>query len=95
MEASDSDKKPTSTKDSAYVLRYLRNPDWVFCAKRYNVSGDAPRTLLYTDLQDGREYAIDLTKWTRPWQVFEVEILNPNALTEIWQLSMGSRERQH
>ena len=95
IETSDTDKRPTSTRDSAYVLRYPRNPDWVFCAKRYNVSANATRTLVYTDFQDGREYAIDLTKWTRPWQVFEVEILNPNALTEIWQLSKSSWEHQH
>jgi hypothetical protein len=94
IETSDSEKKPPSTSDSAYVLRYPRNLDWVFFAKRYILSASATRTLVYTDFQDGRDYEIDLTKWTRPWQVFEVEILNPNALSEIWQLPKDSRERQ-
>ena len=95
IETSDSDKNPTSSKDSVYVLLYPRNPDWVFCAKRYNMSANATRTLLYTDFQEGREHTIDLTKWTRPWRVFEVEILNSNALTEIWHLSTGSPEPHH
>jgi hypothetical protein len=33
----DSVKMPASTKDSVYVLSYARNPDWIFCAKRYSV----------------------------------------------------------
>ena len=56
----DSIKEPTSTKDSVYVLIYPRNPDWIFCAKRYNVlsSSTRDRTVIYTDFQNGSSHLL-------------------------------------
>jgi hypothetical protein len=81
---------PTSTQDGVYVLIYPRYPDWKFCAKKYSVvsSKDGARNITYTDFADGREYTIQLSsKWPRPWQVHEIEILSSNAFLEIWQAS--------
>jgi hypothetical protein len=86
----DSIKEPTSTKESVYVLTYPRNPDWIFCAKRYNVlsSSTRDRTVIYTDFQNGKEYHMQLSpQWPRPWQIYEIEILNVNSWAEIWQAS--------
>jgi len=95
---SDSVKTPTSAKDFAYVLTYPRNPDWKFCAKKYNVTplkGGA-RRIVYTDFQDGKENVIDLSAdWPRPWQIYEIEILKANAFVEIWAASKRSREAVH
>jgi hypothetical protein len=56
----DSIKEPTSTKESGYVLTYPRNPDWIFCAKRYNVlsSSTRDRTVIYTDFQNGSSHLL-------------------------------------
>ena len=95
---SNSVKTPASAKDSAYVLIYPRNPDWKFCAKKYNVAplrGGA-RRIVYTDFQDGKENVIDLSAdWPRPWQIYEIEILKANAFVEIWEASKRSREGEH
>jgi hypothetical protein len=94
---SDSMQSPASTRDSAYVLIYPRNPDWKFCARKYSVqtlTGGA-RKIVYTDFQDGKQYTLDLSpQWPRSWQIYEVEILNANALPEIWQVSKRSTELQ-
>jgi len=87
---SDSPRAPTSTKVSMYVLIYPRNPDWRFCAKKYRFEAldNGARRIIYTDFQDGREYTFGLSpEWPRPWQIYEVEILNSNALPEIWRAS--------
>src|SRR5215467_3190224 len=85
---SDSQKAPTSVKDSAYVLIYSRNPDWKFAAKKYKVvrTTNGGQNVTYTDFQDGREYTMELSShWPRPWTIYEVEILSSNAFVEIWQ----------
>lgn len=88
IRASDSQKMPTSVKDSAYVLSYSRNPDWKFAAKRYKVvrTGNGGHNVTYTDFQDGREYTMELSPdWPRPWTIYEVEIVSSNAFVEMWQ----------
>jgi hypothetical protein len=95
---SDSQASPTSTKDSAYVLVYPRQSDWKFCARKYRVesSSNGARKITYTDFQDGREYAVDLSpKWSRPWQIYEVDILNSNALPEIFKASKSPNVDTH
>jgi len=90
------DNAASSAKDSVYLLDYPRQPDWKFCARKYDLTalGGGARKLTYTDLQDGKEYVINLTpSWPRPWQVFELEILNNNAFPEIWQASKRSPEK--
>ncbi len=90
---SDSEKAPSSTRDGVYALIYARNPDWKFCAKKYSVvsAKDGGRNITYTDFADGREYTMELSsKWPRPWQIYEIEILSSNAFWEIWQASKGS-----
>jgi hypothetical protein len=54
---SDSFKTPTLTRDSVYVFIYPRNPDWKFCAKKYNVVSlkAGTRKIVYTGSQDGKE----------------------------------------
>ncbi len=91
--SSDSEKAPSSTRDGVYALIYARNPDWKFCAKKYSVASakDGGRNITYTDFADGREYTMELSsKWPRPWQIYEIEILSSNAFWEIWQASKGS-----
>jgi hypothetical protein len=86
----DSVKMPASTKDSVYVLSYARNPDWIFCAKKYSFVplNDGARKIIYTDFQDGKDVVMDLSAdWPRPWQIFEIEILRAHALPEIWEAS--------
>lgn len=92
----DTDNAASSTKDSVYLLDYPRQPDWKFCARKYNLTalGGGARKLTYTDFQDGKEYVMNLTpSWPRPWRVFELEILNNNAFPEIWQASKRSPEK--
>lgn len=87
---SDTTKAPASTRDGVYVLSYPRNPEWVFCATRYNLmpAAEGSRKLTYTDFQDGRQYTIELSvKWPRPWQVQKIEIIRSNIFLEIWQAS--------
>ena len=87
---SDSEKAPSSAKDGVYVLIYARQPDWIFCARRYSVvsAKDGGRKITYTDFLDGREYTMELTlNWPRPWQIYELEVLSSNALGDIWQTS--------
>jgi len=87
---SDSEKAPNSAKDGVYVLIYARHPDWIFCATKYSIvsARDGGRKITYTDFQDGREYTIELTRnWPRPWQIYALEVLSPNAFGEIWQSS--------
>jgi hypothetical protein len=88
--SSDSPRAPTSTKVSAYVLIYPRNPDWRFCARKYRFEAldNGARKITYTDFQDGREYTFRFgPEWPRPWQIYEVKILNSNAFLEIWRAS--------
>jgi hypothetical protein len=40
---SDSQVARASTKVSAYVLIYPRNPDWVFCARKYGSKLEQPK----------------------------------------------------
>lgn len=85
---SDSQKTPTSVKDSAFILSYSRNPDWKFAAKKYKVvrTRNGGQNVTYTDFQDGREYTMELSQdWPRPWTIYEVEIVSSNAFVEIWQ----------
>ncbi len=87
---SDSQVARASTKVSAYVLIYPRNPDWVFCARKYRIEflNNGARRLTYADFQDGREDTFELSpRWPRPLQVYEVEIVTSNAIPEIWQVS--------
>jgi hypothetical protein len=87
---SDSQKAPMSTRDAVYVLIYPRNPDWKFCAIKYGVvsANTGGKKITYTDFQDGREYNLEVSpKWPRPWQIYEIEIVNSNAFLEIWQAS--------
>jgi hypothetical protein len=87
---SDSQKSPTSTKISAYVLIYPRNPDWRFCARKYRfeTQNNGAKKITYTDFQDGHEYIFAPSpEWPRPWQIYEIDILSSNAFPEIWQAS--------
>jgi hypothetical protein len=95
---SDSQKAPTSTRDALYVLIYPRNPDWKFCARKYGVvsANTGGKNITYTDFQDGREYTMEVSaKWPRPWQIYEIEILNSNAFVEIWQASKHPSTEAH
>lgn len=95
---SDSQKAPTSTRDAVYVLLYPRNPDWKFCARKYSVlsANTGEKNITYTDFQDGREYTMEVSaKWPRPWQIYEIEILNSNALVQIWQASKHPNTETH
>lgn len=90
---SDTQKAPASTKDSVYVLMYLRNPDWIFCATKYSVveTGNGARKLIYSDFQNGHEYSMELSaEWPRPWQIYELEILNSNAFVEILEAELAA-----
>lgn len=92
----DTENAANSAKASVYLLDYPRQPDWKFCARKYDLTdlGGGARNLTYTDFQDGKEYLMKLTpSWPRPWRVFELEILNNNAFPEIWQASKRSREK--
>lgn len=92
---SDSQKTPTSAKDSAYILSYSRNPDWKFAAKKYKLvrTMNGEQNVTYTDLQDGREYSMELSPdWPRPWTIYEIEIINSNAFVEIWQATNQSQK---
>ena len=83
---------PSSPKPGMFVLSYPRNPDWVFCARSYQLSGEgSTRRLTYVDFQSGREYTVELGKsWPRPWDVSRIEILNDNAFLEIWKASFAA-----
>jgi hypothetical protein len=49
---------------------------------------DGARRITYIDFQDGKDVVMDLSAdWPRPWQIFEIEILNANAFPEIWEAS--------
>lgn len=88
VSTSDSQKAPVSTRDAVYVLLYPRNPDWIFGATKYSVVSTqaGAKKITYTDLQDGHEYAIDLSpEWPRPWQIYQVDILASNVFAEIVQ----------
>lgn len=94
----DSQKAPVSTKVSVYVLVYPRHPDWKFCARNYRIesSNNGERKIIYTDFQDGRESTFVLSpEWPRPWQIYEIGILNSNAFPEIWQASKQPNSYTH
>ena len=94
---SDSKKMPTSLKDSTFVLSYSRNLDWRFAAKKYKVvrTTNGGQNVTYTDFQDGREYTMELSPdWPRPWTIYEVEIINSNALVEIWQATVDKSAQE-
>jgi hypothetical protein len=86
----DSSASPRSNRDSIYVLSYSRNPDWIICATRYSLEPlkDGARRLVYIDFQSRKETVMDLSAdWPRAWRVEEVEMVNEDAMPEIWAAS--------
>lgn len=93
---SDSQKTPTSVKDSAYALSYSRNPDWKFAAKKYKVvrTRNGGQNVTYTDFKDRREYTMELSPdWPRPWTIYEFEVHSSNAFVEIWQSEKATQSK--
>lgn len=94
LRVTDSQKDSVSSKDADYVLIYERDPDNRFCAIRYEVSRlpSGGRRIEYTDCEDKKQYSFEMTKqWPRPFVIYDVEVLDRDALHDVWQRQEKSR----
>jgi hypothetical protein len=88
LRVTDSMKDSVSSKDGDYVLIYERDPDVRFCAIGYEVSSlpSGGRQIKYTDCEDKKQYSFEMTKqWPRPFVIYDVEVLDRDALHDLWQ----------
>lgn len=88
LRVTDSRKDSVSANNGVYVLIYERDPDVRFCAIGYEV-GSLPsggRQIKYTDCEDKKQYSFEMTKqWPRPFVIYDVEVLDRDALHDVWQ----------
>jgi hypothetical protein len=88
LRITDSVKDPVSSRDVFYALIYERHPDVRFCGVRYEVQNlpSGRRRIEYTDCEDKKLYSFGMTKeWPRPFVIYELEILDRDALRAVWQ----------
>ena len=88
LRSTDSVRDPVSSRDAFYALIYERAPDIRFCGMRYQVENlsSGARRIEYNDCEDKRRYSFEMTKeWPRPFLIYELEVLDRDALRAVWQ----------